>query len=215
VGGVSALLLGVEYIVIIPLYLFAGIPPNTAAEWLTYGVGKTDVWWAIVGLSVVTDLLFLPVAFALYLALRSLNRYAMVFATIFVGLFVVLDLAVTWPSYAALITESAHYAAATTDAARAASLAAAEYASAVLHSAVEAVYSIALLSIGIFAVGLVMLRGVFNRATAYVGLATGFFGILSVVGPFVVRALGTTVILASVLTTVWVLLVGYRLMRLG
>jgi ABC-type bacteriocin/lantibiotic exporter with double-glycine peptidase domain len=60
-----------------------------------------------------------------------------------------------------------------------------------------------------------MLRGVFNRATAYVGLATGFFGILSVVGPFVLNALGTTVILASVLTTVWVLLVGYRLVRLG
>ena len=61
------------------------------------------MWWAILGLSVLTDLLLVPVALALYLALKGVDRDAMLVATAFIGLFVVLDLAVTWPNYASLI----------------------------------------------------------------------------------------------------------------
>ena len=46
-------------------------------------------------------------------------------------------------------------------------------------------------------------------------MVTGMLGIVSVVGSFFVSALGVTVIIDSVLTTVWVLFVGYRLYRLG
>jgi hypothetical protein len=49
----------------------------------------------------------------------------------------------------------------------------------------------------------------------YLGLVTGILGIVSVAGPFLVGALGATIIVASVLTTVWVPLVGYRLYRIG
>ena len=215
VGGISALLLGLGYIITIPLFVSAGAPPSGGgAARLTYLAGKTTVWWAILGLSVLTDVLFVPVAFALYLALKGLNRNAMLVATAFVGLFVVLDMAVTWPNYAALITLGGKYAAAT-DVQRAAYVAAAEYASAVLGSTLEAVYSIGVLSVGILMVGLVMLKGIFNKATAYVGVVTGILGIVSVVGPFLVSTLSLTIIITSVLTTVWVLLVGFRLYRLG
>ena len=54
-----------------------------------------------------------------------------------------------------------------------------------------------------------MLRGVFNRATAYLGLATGILGIASITGWSV------TIIMNAVLATVWILFVGYRLYRLG
>src|SRR5262245_23729936 len=57
---------------------------------------------------------------------------------------------------------------------RAAFIAAANYPSAVLASRVEAVYAIVVLSFAILVISLVMLRGVFNRATAYLGLATGY-----------------------------------------
>ena len=40
-------------------------------------------------------------------------------------------------------------------------------------------------------------------------------GIVSVVGPYFVRALGLAIVIGSAFTTVWVLLVGYRLYRLG
>jgi hypothetical protein len=215
VGGISALLLGIGYIITIPLYAAVGAPPSGGEARLNYLVGKTTVWWAILGLSVVTDVLFIPVALALYLALKGVNRAAMLLGATLVGLFVVLDLGVTWPNYASLITLSGAYAAATTDAQRAASVAAAGYASAVLDSTLEAVYSILVLSVGILLIGLVMRKGIFGKVTAYLGVITGILGIVSVAGPLFISTLDVAIIVTSALTTIWVLLVGFRLIRLG
>lgn len=63
--------------------------------------------------------------------------------------------------------------------------------------------------------GLVMLKGIFRKSAAYLGLASGVIGIASVVGSFFVSSLNVAVIIASVITTVWVLFVGYRLYGLG
>ena len=60
-----------------------------------------------------------------------------------------------------------------------------------------------------------MLKGIFGKSTAYLGLVTGILGIVAVAGPFFVGALSVAIIIASVLTTVWVLFVGYRLYRLA
>ncbi len=215
VGGVSALVLGIGYVVIIALYVHVGAPPSGTEAWLTYLAGHRTTWWAIVGLSVLTDFLFLPVTLALYLALKGMNRSVMLLATTCVGLFVVVDLAVTWTNYAALITLSGNYTAATNDAQRAVIVAAAHYPSAVLQSSLVGVYVILVPSVGFLLTGLVMLKGIFSKGTAYLALIAGILGIVSVVGPILVSALSLTVIIASVFTTVWVLFVGYRLYRLG
>jgi len=215
VGGIAALLLSLGYIITIPLYVYVGAPPHEAEAWLTYLAGKTTEWWAILGLSVLTDLLFIPLALALYFALKGVNRNMMLLATALVGLFVTLDLAVTWPNYAALITLGERYADATSDIQRAAYVAAAQYPSAVLASTLEAVYSILVLSLGILLIGLVMRKGIFGKGIAYVGVVTGLLGIVSVIGPFVLPALSGAIIVASMLTTLWVLLVGFRFLRLG
>ncbi len=214
VGGISALVLGIAYIITIPLYIHAGAQPSGGEARLKYLALNTAVWWAILGLSVLTDFLFVPVALSLYHALKGVNRNAMLLATAFVGLFIVLDLAVTWSNYASLITLSGHYAAATNDAQRAADIAAATYASAGLIFS-QSVYSILVPSLGILMIGLVMLKGIFSKSMAYLGVVTGILGIVSVAGPLFVSALGVTIIITSVLTTVWVLFVGYRLYRLG
>ena len=135
----------------------------------------------------------------------------MLVATAFVGLFVVLDLAVTWTNYASLLTLSGLHAAATADVQRASYVAAANYASAVLASRTEVFYSIVDLSVAILMTGFVMLRGkgIFSKTTAYLGLAAGIFGIVSIAGFFVI------IIINALLTTAWVLFVGYRLFRLG
>jgi hypothetical protein len=99
-GGISALILGIAYVITIPLFAHVGPPPSGGEVWLKYLEGKTTVWWTILGLAVLTDFLFVPVALSLYLALKGVNRNAMLVATAFVGLFVVLDLAVTWTNYA-------------------------------------------------------------------------------------------------------------------
>jgi hypothetical protein len=215
VGGISALLIGVAYIITIPLYVRVGAPPSGGEARLQYLDGKTTVWWAILGLSVLTDFLFVPVALSLYFALKGINKNAMLVATAFVGLFIGLDLAVTWPNYASLIILSGKYTAATNGAEQASYVAAANYATAVLGSSLEAVYSILVLSFGILMIGLVMLKGIFGKSTAYLGLVTGILGIVSVVGPFFVSTLSVVIIITSALTTVWVLSVGYRLYRLG
>src|ERR1700682_3831221 len=212
VGGISALAIGIAYIIIIPLFAHVGGAPSSGGEaWLKYLEGKTTVWWAILGLSVFTDFLFVPVALSLYLALERVNRNAMLVATAFVGLFVVLDMAVLWTNYASLLTLSALHTAATTDVQRASYVAAADYASAVLGSHTEVFYSIVDLSLAILIIGFAMLKakGIFNKTTAYLGLAAGIFGIVSIAGFFVI------IIINALLVTLWLLFAGYRLFRLG
>ena len=85
-----------------------------------------------------------------------------------------------WSNYSPLITLSGNYAAATNYAQRSAYVAAANYASAVLTYSTEAVYSVFVLSFGILMIGLVMLKGIFSKSTAYLGLVTGTLGIVSV-----------------------------------
>ncbi len=211
VGGISALALGVAYIVIFPLFAHVGAPPTGGEIWLKYLQGKTTAWWTILGLCVLTDFLYIPVALALYVALERVHRSAMLFASACVGLFVALDLAVTWTNYAALLTLSGLYAAATNEVQRAGYVAAANYASAVLAAPTEVFYAIVDLSLGIFIIGIVMLkeREIFGTATAYLGLAAGMFGFISV-GRFFIA-----IMLNAVLTTVWLLFVGYSFCRLG
>ncbi len=214
-GGMSAIVLGISYVVIIVVYVLVGAPPSEAEQWLKYLSGHTTAWWTILGLSVLTDLLFVPVALSLYLALKHVNRNAMLAGAGFVVSFVILDLAVTWPNYSSLITLSGKYAAAANDAQRTAFVAAAHYPSAVLTSSVVGVYAILVPSLGSLIIGLVMLKGPFGKLTAYLAVISGILGIVSVVGPYFVRALGLAIVIGSALTTVWVLLVGYRLYRLG
>jgi hypothetical protein len=209
VGGIAALVLAVAYIIIVPLYARVGAPPSGGEAWFHYLPGKTTIWWAILGLSVLTDLLFVPVALALYLALKEINKNAMLLATAFVGLFVVLDLAVTWTHYASILVLYSNYSRAADDVQRAGYIAAANYASAVLASPLEIVYAIVTLSFGILVIGFVMLRGVFNKITAYLGVATGILGIVSLAG------FSLTIIMNALFATAWVLLVGYRLYRLA
>jgi len=214
-GGIAAMILGLSYIVITAAYSLGGALPKGAEALLAHLAGHTAAWWVILGLSILTDFLFFPVAFALYLALREINRNAILIGGGLLILFAILDLAVTWPNYAALITLSGDYAAATGDIQRAGFIAAASYAASVLNSSLFAVYAILVPSLGILVISLVMREGVFNKATAYAGLGAGILGIIAVVGPFFVSALGLFAVFSSVLTTVWVLLAGYRLYRLG
>jgi hypothetical protein len=141
--------------------------------------------------------------------LQRVNRNAMLLATAFVGLFVLLDLAVTWTHYASILSLYRSYSTAASDAQRASYLAAANYASAMLTSPLEIVYSIVTLSLGILVTGVVMLRSAFNRITAWLGVATGILGVASLTG------FGVAIIGNALCATVWLFLVGYKLLRLA
>ncbi|MFY9855125.1 MAG: hypothetical protein WAK26_14735, partial [Terracidiphilus sp.] len=127
VGTLAAIVLGIGYLIIIPLFARVGAPPSSAEAWFNYLPGKTAIWWAILALSVFTDLLYVPIALVLYLALEKINRGAMLLAVAFIGLFVALDLAITWSHYASMLILYSQYSTATSDLQRAGYLAAANY----------------------------------------------------------------------------------------
>ena len=99
IGTWSAVAVVAGYVLIVAVYARTGAPPSTGAAWLTYGAGRRASWWLILTLSVATDLLYLPVAVALYQALALVARSVAAIAAGLLGGFVVLDLAVTWPNY--------------------------------------------------------------------------------------------------------------------
>ena len=218
VGGISAIVLGMGYYIIIALYIPAGGPPpgSDVEARLIYLAEHSRAWWGIVSLSVLTDLLYIPITFALYSALKEINRSMMLLATACILLFVVLELGITWINYAVLLNLSSSYAAAVNDAQRAVLVATASYPFAVLDSHhLLGVYTILMPGIGIFMIGLLMLKGVFNKVTAWLALVSSSLTIVSVVGTPFVSALGVTIILGSTLITVWAFFVGTRLYKLG
>lgn len=215
-GSISAIVFGIAYIVIIALYVPMGARPSGAEAWLASGARHTTAWWTILGFSVLTDFLLVPIALSLYRALQGINRQVMLAATACIGLFVVLDLALTWTNIASLITLGGHYAAATNDTQRAVFVTAAIYPASVVDSNLLFVYNSLTLAVGILMTGLVMLKGIFGKGTAYLGLATGILAIVSVASAFFASTVSSiAIILASVLTTGWFLLAGYKLYRLG
>jgi len=209
IGGIAAIALGIGYLIIFPLYARVGAPPDTGEAWLSYLSGKTTIWWMILGLSILTDILFLPFAFALYVARKDVSGNVMQIATALVALFVVLDLAVTWTNYASLLTLSDRFGTATSESQRAVAIAAASYAAAVLASRLEIIYAILILSTAILMIGLVMLKGAFGRPTAWMGVVTGLLGVVSIGG------WGVTIILNAIFATLWILFAGFRLYRLA
>jgi hypothetical protein len=70
-------------------------------------------------------------------------------------------------------------------------------------------WAIVILSFAILIIGLVMWKGIFNRATALLAVITGILGIASL------TRVTPIIIMNALFATVWVLFVGYRLYRLG
>jgi len=216
VAGICAIVLVVGYFLTFPLYGWVGNPPASGVEvQLAYFGEHAAGWWAIVFLMVVTDLLLVPIFFGIYMALKHINKGLMLVALAFKAfLFVILDLAVTWTAFSAMIIAGVQYVAAANEAQRAALAAAAAYPSAMLASPLAHVYANVIPALGVLFAGVVMLKGVFNKATAYLALAMGLTGILYL-GSFFIDSLAVLAIIAALLAMFFYLLVGVRLYRLS
>ncbi len=214
--GIATMVFAISYFVMIGLYAIAGGKSSGAEGWLRLISNHQGTWWGILALSVFTDLLLVLVALALYNALRATNHNAMLLATAFIGLFIILDLALTWTNYAALISLSANYASAASEAQKATLVTAAIYPATVVDSNLLFVYNTLTLSVGILIAGIVMLPAGFSKLTAYLGLATGALGILAVATSFFASTVSDiSIYLASFLTLLWALFLGIRLFRHG
>jgi len=216
VSGIAAFVLVVGYFLTFPIYFWVGDQPASGVEaQLAYFAEHAGGWWAIVFLMVFTDLLIVPIFFGIYMALKHVNKGLIFMALAFKAfLFVILDLAVTWTAYSTMIIAGVQYGAAATEAQRAALAAAAASASAMLASPLLGTYAILIPSLGVIFAGLVMLKGVFTRATAYVALAVGLTGILFM-GSYIIDGLAVLRYINALLAAVFYLLAGYRLYKLG
>jgi hypothetical protein len=149
---------------------------------------------------------------ALYVALKQLNKsYAALGAIVAIASEVIaLAYNSSPPSLnGGLVYLSDHYMAATTAAQRATFANAAEGLIAV-SNAVNAAGI--LTAIGILILSLVMLKGVFPKGIAYLGIVTGALGIVSeALRPI----LGPGYIVYGLLLPTWFLAVGWRLYKLG
>jgi hypothetical protein len=165
------------------------------------------------GLYILTDILLVPAVLALYLALKRINKSAMLVATGFGGLAVALDLGVTMITQVALVTLSQNYAAATNDIQRTVSVATASYAVAIITTSLP-VYGSVVFSTETLITSLVMLKGIFSSVTAYLGIVMSITGFLYFISLFL-PALGIFYGIWGALMMLWLLLAGYGLYRLG
>ncbi|MCC6192762.1 MAG: DUF4386 family protein [Anaerolineales bacterium] len=210
VGGGAALL----SVALIPIQLviFALWPPPDTAPGFFALFAES---WLLGLLSL--DLLYMPqnvllalIYLALFVPLRRASPSAMAIALLLGSIGIAAYFAS--PPAFEMLALSRGYAAATTDAGRAALLAAGEALLATYKGTAFIVYYL-LNAIALLIIGLVMLRGGgFSRATAYAGLiAAGFMAVPSTFG-----TLGMIFALASLAPwSVFCVLVGRRLLQLG
>lgn len=218
-GGISALVVGLSYPIIIALYVLAGSgqPIGQGGQaWLEYMAGHEAAWWAIVGLSVLTNVLWVPVAWALYWSLATVDRAKALAGSALLVLFVVLELATSWPNYAVLIDLSTKLATPSDDAQRMAVLGAAGYAAAAQSSSLLPYYTILTPALGQLLLGLTMLKGgPYGRLVGWLSVVAGAIGIVAVLGRAIWEPLGQAIIPGSLLTAVWFVLIGRRLLGLA
>jgi len=217
VGGLSGLVLGIGYLLTIPVSIFSagGFPPPGIEARLAFFAEHAAGWWAVTGLMVFTDLLYVPVFMALYHALKGFNKYMMLLAFACAGLFVALDLAITWTAYPSLITLGGNYAEAASDAQRAIFVAAAGYPSAIVDSPLSGIYAILFPGLGELLAGLTMRKGIFSKTLAYMGVIAGACGILAGIGPLFISELETAQYINASLAMIWFFFVGLKLYKLG
>ena len=213
VGGVSMIIAGPVFIILAAFAI--ALAPSLAS---TDAALKNLASQAIllqgdIGLAILSDLLVIPAALALYFALKGINKNAMLVAAGFLGLFVILDLGLSVPNFLQVITISQNYLAATSDAQRSTYVASMNNLFSML-SLVLPICAFLVPSIGSLMTSLVMLRGIFRRLVAYVGIFASVAGIL--VGfSILLPALGNLDFIYLPLFGIWFVLAGFRLYGLG
>lgn len=212
-GSISAALYVILVIVPVVLLFTTPQPPiSGGAATLQYIAANKSVYIielvSFVGLSVPAMVVFL----ALYAALKHLNKsYAALGAFIGIASEVVALAYSSSPQSlnVGLVYLSDQYVAATTAAQRIAFATAAEG----LIAVTNAVNAAGILTAtGILVISLVMLKGVFPKGVAYLGIVMGALGIVSeAIRPI----LGIGYIVYGLLLPIWFLVVGWKLYRLG
>ncbi len=215
-GGVAAFVFLVYCLATMVQMTVLGGPPSTVAE--AFRVLQHNKVVGLLSLDLPTVLvlpLYYLLFFGLFAALKDTERTHAAIGTALVFLGVTLVLAM--PTALPLMALSDKYATATSDAMKAHFLAAGEavLATDIWHGTGAYMGGI-LVQTGAVWISVVMLRGVFSRATAYVGILTHGLDLVHIVFvPFLPKVATVFMIIAGLGYPVWLWLVGRRLLQVG
>ena len=207
-GGVCLLIDGIIFIILIPLFFVIG-EMGGGEEALKFIAENDLLLRTTVGLSALAPAFFVPGMLALYLSMKDIRRTHTVISTGLFGLAMTLFLGSTIVQYS-LIELGKGYMGATDAAQRAAYVAVSELAGRAA-TAGETLGTI-FFSVAVLIMAMVMLKGVFSRATAYLSIINGLVGVVSSIP---ITALGLLSIISTVILAVWFLVVGYTLYKMG
>jgi hypothetical protein len=215
IGGLALLAAGILYLIGTTLGFYLGFTPaNTQAylQSLSAHPGMALITYWIFALA---DVLFIPAILGLYLSLKEINKNIMLIAAGFLVCFVLLDLGVTEWNSLALVTLSQSIALASSDAARAAYQASADWGLATIP--VATFFSWIGTSIGFLLTAIVMRKAIFGRHTARLGIIVYSVAILAsfyFILPLP-AVLGLTLTPILVAYGAWLIAAGRRLYKLG
>ncbi|HVX30915.1 MAG TPA: hypothetical protein VHA53_10585 [Nitrolancea sp.] len=211
-GGISALMAALAYILATSIeFALPSAPTSGGAATLAYIAEHRAVYILQQILWQGPSILLIVVFLALYLALRDLHpSYALVGGILAVASWAVtLAYPATGGGAPALVYLSDQYVKATSDAERTAFATAAE--GFIAQNYVATAMGV-LEAIGILILSVVMLRGVFSKRVAYLGIATGLAGIVC---ESLKPTLGLGYIVYGLLMFIWLIVIGWQLIRLA
>jgi hypothetical protein len=211
-GGVCLLVAGLIYLAEVALGIALVSAPADSQQYLQSLANHVGLARVTYGLFSVADVLLVPAVLGLYLSLRCVGKNLMLVATGLMAVFIVVDVAITDASSLTIVTLTQHAATAASAAERRAYMAAANYGLATVPLA--NFYTFVISSVGVLLISIVMLKGVFGKRTAYVGIVTGIVGIVAGFYVFV-PALVLFTLLSLLILGAWCLMAGQRLYQLG
>jgi hypothetical protein len=217
-GGVLTVLTGIQGLVasrMASVLYASGYPSNPEAylQLVSQQQLRANILWS---LWIAGDLLGFVPTIAVYLALRRDNRTLALIGALFVGFYLFYDISVTELNSLTLVSLARGYTTAASDALKSPYIAAATYGYAAL--ALQTVLSFGVGAIGWLFWSVVMLSSrVFSTWMGILGIIVNVIGIVGSAAPVAPASfvLGLCQFLAIPLTSVWVIVIGFRLYRHG
>ena len=202
-GGGLLIVAGVLYLLDFALLIVMGNPPSDGALLLKSIAPQTTFQITII-IFFVIDAILVPAAAVLYIVLREVNGTPAMIGGVVALVALTVDLVNSVVAYS-LIGLGSSYAAATSEASKAAYAATAEFVLGVSYN-IGTRFFMVLFSVAILITSAVMLKGSFGKIAGYLGLMAGVLGILGGLAG---------VIPLVILWPVWFLATGVKLYRLG
>lgn len=211
-GGVSAILY-VLFALVVPFFMFInhtqliGMVNGTA--FMNYVIENGTTWWVILQSLVLCGSFFAIITFAaLFIALKNLNKSWSLIGSL-LGIVMHILFIAYYPVLLGLGHLAKNYQIA--DAVQKASLATAAEGLLAINNAFNYVYE-PVFALSILILSVVMLKGIFNKKVAYLGITTSIVAFLAVA---LIPLIGMAYFWWWMFFNIWFVAIGWKLYKLG